>query len=178
MRRSLPMPVVIGGGVIGAAVAYNPPQLGMRDVVLCEKGDPSATVPPGRCGPASAKQWGSEENCLLAKASIDMFEVLADELNYPHDLEFKQKGYLMLAHTEKEWAQFQKNVGLQFLGIGSRLCTSRSPRDVPALNTDGIAGATFNARDGHANPFHVTRAYLTTAERLGETSITHRGHGD
>ncbi len=166
--RSTADAVVIGGGVIGAAAAYSLLKLGMRDVVLCEKAT-FCNGSTGRCGAGVREQWGSKGNCLLAKASIDMFEVLADELNYPHDLEFKQKGYLMLAHTEKEWAQFQKNVELQHsLGIKSRLCTPEEAREiVPALNTEGMLGATFNGRDGHANPFHVTRAYLTAAERLG-----------
>jgi sarcosine oxidase subunit beta len=167
MRRTADA-VVIGGGVIGAATAYNLLKLGMRDVVLCEKAT-FCNGSTGRCGAGVREQWGSKGNCLLAKASIDMFEELADELNYPHDLEFKQKGYLMLAHTEKEWAQFRENVELQnSLGISSRLCTPEEAREiVPALNIEGMLGATFNGRDGHANPFHVTRAYLTAAERLG-----------
>jgi sarcosine oxidase subunit beta len=166
--RSTTDAVVIGGGVIGAATAYNLLKYGVRDVVLCEKAT-FCNGSTGRCGAGVREQWGSKGNCLLAKASLDMFEELADELNYPHDMEFKQKGYLMLAHTEKEWAQFQKNVELQHsLGIKSRLCTPEEAREiVPALNTEGMLGATFNGRDGHANPFHVTRAYLTAAERLG-----------
>jgi len=167
MRRTADA-VVIGGGVIGAAIAYNLLKLGMKDVVLCEKAT-FCSGSTGRCGAGVREQWGSKGNCLLAKASIDMFERLADELDYPHDLEFKQKGYLILAHTEKEWTQFQKNVALQnSLGIRSRLCTPEEAREiVPALNTEGMLGATYNARDGHANPFHVTRAYLTAAERMG-----------
>lgn len=38
---------------------------------------------------------------------------------------------------------------------------------MPALNTEGMFGATYNARDGHANPFHTTRAYAQAFERLG-----------
>lgn len=160
--------VVIGGGVNGAAVAYNLLKQGMKDVVLCEKST-FCSGSTGRCGAGVREQWGSEGNCRLAQASLDRFERLADELSYGHDLEFKQQGYLMLAHTEKEWDQFRENVELQNrLGIASKLCTPAEAREiVPALNTDGMFGATFNARDGHANPFQVTRAYLTAAERRG-----------
>lgn len=160
--------VVVGGGVNGAAIAYNLLKQGMSDVVLCEKAT-FCNGSTGRCGAGVREQWGSEGNCRLAQASLDIFEHLADELEYAHDLEFKQKGYLLLAHTEKEWSQFQKNVQLQHkLGINSRLCTPPEAREiVPGLNTDGMLGATFNGRDGHANPFHVTRAYLMAAERMG-----------
>ncbi|MGE5579204.1 MAG: NAD(P)/FAD-dependent oxidoreductase [Bacillota bacterium] len=160
--------VVVGGGVVGAAIAYNLAKMGMKKVVLCEK-DTFCNGSTGRCGAGVREQWGQEGNCRLAKASIDMFEHLQDELEYGHDIEFKQKGYLMLAHTEKEWAQFQKNVRLQnSLGISSKLLTPDEAKEVvPALNTEGMFGATYNRRDGHANPFHVTRAYLMAAERLG-----------
>lgn len=160
--------VVVGGGVVGAAIAYNLAKMGMKKVVLCEK-DTFCHGSTGRCGAGVREQWGQEGNCRLAKAAIDIFEHLQDELDYGYDIEFKQKGYLMLAHTEKEWAQFQKNVRLQnSLGINSRLLTPDEAREVvPALNTEGMFGATYNRRDGHANPFHVTRAYLMAAERLG-----------
>lgn len=167
MRRTADV-VVIGGGVIGAAIAYNLVKQGVQNVVLCEKAT-FASGSTGRCGAGVREQWGREGNCLLAKASIDLFEGLNEELGYDHDIEFKQKGYLILAHTEKEWDQFKKNVALQHrLGIGSELLTpEEAKRIVPALNTEGMFGATYNRRDGHANPFHVTRAYLKAAERLG-----------
>lgn len=160
--------VVVGGGVNGASIAYNLGKLGMKDVVLCEK-ETFCNGSTGRCGAGVREQWGQEGNCRLAQAAINIFEHLQDELDYGYDIEFKQKGYLMLAHTEKEWAQFQKNVALQnSLGIPSVKLTPAEAREVvPALNTEGMLGATYNKRDGHANPFHVTRAYLTAAERLG-----------
>ncbi len=167
MRASADV-VVVGSGVVGSALAYYLLKLGMRDVVLCEK-TTFADGSTGRCGAGVREQWGSVGNCKLAQASIDMFEGLQAELGYDHPLEFKQKGYLMVAHTETEWAQIQKNVRLQnSLGINSRLLTPDQALEiVPALNIQGMYGAAFNARDGHANPFHVTRAYLKAAERLG-----------
>jgi sarcosine oxidase subunit beta len=160
--------VVVGGGVNGAAIAYHLLKEGMKKVVLCEK-QTFCNGSTGRCGAGVREQWGREGNCRLAQASITMFERLAEELGYDGDIEFKQKGYLILAHTEKEWDQFQKNVKLQnSLGIPSTLLTPKEAGEVvPSLNTEGMFGATYNRRDGHANPFHTTRAYLMAAERLG-----------
>lgn len=160
--------VIVGGGVNGASIAYNLLKQGMRDVVLFEKAT-FCNGSSGRCGAGVREQWGSEGNCRLAQAALNIFENLPDELDYPYDMEFKQKGYLMLAHTEREWAQLRQNVEIQNrLHINSRLCTPGQAREiVPVLNTEGMLGATFNNRDGHANPFHVTRAYLMAAERLG-----------
>ncbi len=160
--------VVVGGGVVGGAVAYNLLKAGFKNVVLCEKATFSDGS-TGRCGAGVREQWGSEGNCLLAKASLDILEGLQEELEYEHSLEFKQNGYLIMAHTEKEWEQFKENVELQHrLGIMSQLLTPQEANKiVPQLNTEGMFGATFNPRDGHANPFHTTRAYLQAAERLG-----------
>ncbi len=160
--------VVVGGGVEGAAAAYNLLKAGFKNVVVCEKST-FANGSTGRCGAGVREQWGSEGNCRLAQAALDILEGLQDELGYDHDLEFKQNGYLMLAYTEKEWSQFLKNVELQHgLGIRSQSLTPQeATKIVPQLNTEGMYGATFDARDGHANPFHTTRAYLKAAERLG-----------
>jgi sarcosine oxidase subunit beta len=160
--------VVIGGGVVGASTAYNLLKSGVKNVVLCEKAT-FANGSTGRCGAGVREQWGSEGNCRLAQAAIDILEGLQEELEYEHSLEFKQNGYLMLAYTDKEWDQFKKNVELQHgLGIRAQLLTPQGATEiVPQLNIEGLQGATFNPRDGHANPFHTTRAYLKAAERLG-----------
>ena len=108
MRRSADA-VVIGGGVSGASIAYNLLKQGVGNVVLCEK-DTFANGSTGRCGAGVREQWGAEANIRICKASIDIFENLQEELDYAYDIEFVQKGYLMMAYTEKEWLQFQKNV--------------------------------------------------------------------
>ena len=59
------------------------------------------------------------------------------------------------------------------LGVNSILCTPEEAKEiVPVLNTEGMFGATYNARDGHANPFHTTNAYLKAFERLGRRKST------
>ncbi|HHT84284.1 MAG: NAD(P)/FAD-dependent oxidoreductase [Bacillota bacterium] len=160
--------VVIGGGVVGAAIAYNLAKYGLKNIVLCEK-DTFASGSTGRCGAGVREQWGAEGNIRMCKAAIDIFENLQEELEYDYDIEFVQKGYLMLAYIEKEWEQFNVNIKVQHkLGVNAVALTPQEAREiVPTLNTEGLYGATFNARDGHANPFHTTRAYLKAFERLG-----------
>jgi len=160
--------VVIGGGVVGAAIAYNLAKHGLKNTVLCEK-HTFASGSTGRCGAGVREQWGAEGNITMCKAAIDIFENLQEELEYDYDIEFVQKGYLMLAYTEKEWEQFKANVKVQHkLGVNAVTLAPEEAREiVPTLNIQGLYGATFNARDGHANPFHTTRAYLKAFDRLG-----------
>jgi len=165
---------IIGGGITGCAIAYHLARRGPQDVVVLERGHLTSGA-TGRCGAGFRHQWSTEANCLLAKHAIARLMSLAGELDFPRGLEIKTGGYLILAHTDEEAAQFKKNVALQNrLGIDSRWVSPQEAREIaPLLNTAGLVGGTFCGRDGHANPFLTTFAYARAAERLGAQVITH-----
>ncbi len=160
--------VVIGGGVVGCSIAYHLAKNGCRNVVLLERSF-LASGSTGRCGAGVRQQWGTEMNCRLSTGSCRDLENMNEELEYDGDIEFHQGGYLLVAYTEHQVEQFRKNVTLQnSLGIDSRLVTPEEAKEIiPHLNTEGLMAATFYQKDGHANPFHVTRAYAMAAQRLG-----------
>ncbi len=158
--------VVIGGGVQGCSIAYNLAKKGQKNIVLLER-NTIASGASGRCGAGFRQQFGTEMNCILARESVKIFEQLSNELEY--DIELNQKGYLILAYTEKEVTQFQKNVYLeQSLGIPSRLIKPEEAKEiVPALNIEGVLAATYCPTDGNVNPMRTTFAYAEAAQRLG-----------
>ena len=160
--------VVVGGGIIGCSTAYNLARLGAGKVILLERGY-LASGSTGRCGAGTRMQWGTETNCLLSRESTHMLENLAELLEVDVDIELHQGGYLMPAYTEKMAGQFKKNLELQnTLDIPARWVTPQEAKEiVPLLNTDGMIGATFCAKDGHCNPFKATEAYARAARRLG-----------
>ena len=92
--------VVIGGGIIGTATAYNLAKFGRKDVVGLEKGT-VCSGSTGRCGAGIRAQWGTEMNCRLGLACLDIFEQLDDELGLPTGL--NQGGYLLVAYSDKEF---------------------------------------------------------------------------
>jgi len=160
--------VIIGGGVIGCATAFNLAKAGAGRVAVLEKGY-LASGATGRCGAGMRMQWGTETNCLLARESVNMLSRLPQMLDVDIDIEFTQNGYLLLAYTPKMVEQFKKNLELQnSLSIPSRWVTPAECLDiVPILNTEGLLGATYCAEDGHCNPFKVTKAYAQAAKNLG-----------
>ncbi len=166
--KSSAQAVIIGGGISGACTAYYLAKKGVKDIVLLEK-DYICSGATGRSAAGIRQQWGTEMNCIISKHSYQVLENLAEELDYPYDVEFKQGGYLLMAATDKEARQFKKNVALQnSLGIESEILTPQEARKiVPFLNTDPLILCTFHQKDGHLNPFHTTQAYIQAARRLG-----------
>ncbi|MBN2564461.1 MAG: FAD-binding oxidoreductase [Candidatus Eisenbacteria bacterium] len=159
--------VIIGGGVVGTAIAYYLARAGMTDCVLVESGYLSGGA-TGRCGGGIRQQWSTEANTRLAIESVRLFSTLEDELD--QDIEFLQGGYLVLAYTDEDVAQFEKNVEMQ-RGLGLDV-VSLTPDEirrkvVPELNTEGVLMATYCPSDASANPFLTTHAYANAARRCG-----------
>ncbi len=166
--------IVIGGGIVGCAVAFELAKRGLTDILLIEKGYLSSGA-TGRCGAGIRQQWGSELNARLALESTHIFEHLEEYTGYGQSCGLQQGGYLLVAYTEKEWAQFQENLKVQqALGIDAKALDLQQAKEiVPFLNTEGMFGATFCEKDGHANPFHCTMAYARGAARMGAEILTY-----
>ncbi|MDO9508102.1 MAG: FAD-binding oxidoreductase [Thermovirgaceae bacterium] len=160
--------VVVGGGVQGCSIAYNLAKLGVKDIVVLEKGS-ICSGSTGRCGAGIRAQWGTEMNCRFGLASVEKFEQLHEELGM--DCGLNQSGYLMVAYKESEFQQLQKSMKLQnSLGIDTRIVSYAEAREIcPGLSAADAVGFTFHNRDGHADPFLTTFAYMEAAKRLGVT---------
>ena len=159
--------IILGGGVVGTAIAYYLTRMGMRDVVLLEAGH-LASGATGRCGGGIRQQWSTEPNVELAIESVRIWRGLEDELDA--DIEFLQGGYLVLAYTDEDVIQFEKNIKLQRrLGLNVESLTPREINEkvVPQLNTAGVRMATWCPDDASANPFLATQAYADAARRAG-----------
>ncbi|NLM71441.1 MAG: FAD-binding oxidoreductase, partial [Synergistaceae bacterium] len=157
---------IVGGGIIGIATAYNLAKLGVKDVVVVEKGT-ICSGSTGRCGAGIRAQWGTEMNCRLGVAALDIFEQLDDELGMSIGL--NQGGYLLVAYTDEEKKTLHNGMTLQnSLGIESKEISLSEAREIcPGLAAEDAVGFFFHGRDGHADPFLTTFAYLEAAKRLG-----------
>ena len=161
--------IIVGGGVVGSAIAYYLAKEGLANCVLLEA-QYLASGATGRCGGGIRQQWSTEANTRLAIESVRTFATLEDELDA--DIEFAQGGYLVLAYTDDDVEQFRENVALQRrLGLNVEVLAPAdiNERVVPQLNTEGLKLATYCPSDGSANPFLTTQAYADAARRLGVT---------
>jgi len=167
MKKSYDI-VIIGGGIVGCSIAFELARRGRTDVLVIERGYLTSGA-TGRCGAGIRQQWGSVINAKLAFESTHIFENMEEYTGYDGCCGLNQGGYLLVAYTEKEWAQFKKNLEVQHsIGIDSFAVDLYAIKEiVPHINTEGMYGACFCAKDGHADPFHCTYAYANGAKMMG-----------
>jgi glycine/D-amino acid oxidase-like deaminating enzyme len=159
--------VIIGGGCMGASVAYHLAQRGVTNVILLEREPTLGAGSTGRNAGGVRHQFSHEANVRLSIESISLFERFEDELGAPID--FHQDGYLFLLSTQDHVDAFRAAVAMQRrLGIDVQWLEPREAAALaPGLRVDGISAATFCARDGICDPNGVTMGFAQAAQRAG-----------
>jgi sarcosine oxidase subunit beta len=164
--------VIIGGGVMGASIAYHLAARGVKDVLLLEKEQFFGQGATGRCAGGVRYQFSTEINIRLSSISLPMLERFEDEISQPID--FRQCGYLILITNQKDLEQFKHNIQLQHrLGVQTIwLDGDEIGERLPMMNLEDVLAGTFHAKDGLADPNSVVMGYINAANRLGATTQT------
>jgi glycine/D-amino acid oxidase-like deaminating enzyme len=145
--------VIVGGGAMGASVAWHLGELGITDVLLLER-DSLAAGSTSRSAGGIRTQFSDELNVRIALRSLAEFERM-------DGIELRQYGYLFLLDRPEDVAAFQGALALQHrLGVPSReLSVEEALGLVPALDPEGLLAATFCQLDGYASPESVVQWY-------------------
>jgi len=161
--------VIVGGGCMGASVAYHLTRRGITNVLLLERETLLGAGSTGRNAGGVRHQFSTEANIRLSIESIRLLERFADEVG--HSIDFHQDGYLFLLSSDRSVEVFQKNVALQrSLGVDVQwLDAAAAGRLATGLDVAGVAAATFCARDGIADPNGVTMGFAKAAQAAGAT---------
>jgi sarcosine oxidase subunit beta len=165
--------VIIGGGVMGASIAWHLASRGTRNLVLLEKEAYFGTGSTGRCAGGVRYQFSTEINIRLSLVSLPMLERFREEIG--QDVNYRQCGYLLVATTEQDAAAFRRNVELQNrLGVQAELLSGGEVRArLPFLRFDDAIAGTFHQKDGLVDPNSVVMGYLGAAQRFGVKTIPH-----
>jgi heterotetrameric sarcosine oxidase beta subunit len=157
---------IVGGGVMGLAIAYQLARRGVTDVVVIERGY-LAQGASGRNGGGVRMQWSTETNVRLMQDSIDLCKDFAQEIGV--NVWFRQGGYLFLARSEAERARMERNVALQNkLGVPTRMLSPEEARAlVPELAITEVACACYNPKDGVLFPWPFLWGYANQAIARG-----------
>jgi sarcosine oxidase subunit beta len=158
--------VIIGGGILGLALAYNLAKRGTTDLVVLEQSYLCAGA-SGRNGGGVRMQWSTRGNVELARRSIEICKGFARELGL--NVWFRAGGYLFLAPTKEHTERLERNAKLHHeLGVPTEMLSPQGARDlVPELDTSGVVAAAYNPHDGVIFPWPFLWGYAAGAERLG-----------
>jgi glycine/D-amino acid oxidase-like deaminating enzyme len=161
--------VVIGGGVIGAAVAYFLCREG-AEVMIVEAED-LASGASGACDgfiSLQTKQIGSQLE--LAMESEAFFPSLAEDLEV--DIEFNRCGGLMLARTSGQLKELKARAKkMKAAGLDVEILTYAEVKESLPDASKEIKGASYCAADGQVNPYKLTLALAQKAQEMGATIL-------
>jgi sarcosine oxidase subunit beta len=163
--------VIIGGGVMGASIAFHLAEAGVRDVLVLERAALGSGSTSKAAGGVRA-QFSDELNIALGARSLEAFTRFGTRPGQEIDL--RQVGYLFLLSAPEHVAAFERDVALQNeLGVTSRMIDVREAKQLsPLIDPDGLLAAAFSPEDGHCTPESVVLGYAVAARRLGATLLT------
>ena len=154
--------VVVGGGVVGAAVAFFLADRGERDVVLVERHGLGAGSTKGGMG-GIRHQFTDEIDVRLSLMASAFWRDFASFTRSEH--EFAERGYLFLAETPQGLAQMKQPLPLyERLGLDVRMLDREEIEDlVPGIRTDDLAGGRVCLRDGYGDPLAALAGFAAAA---------------
>jgi sarcosine oxidase subunit beta len=163
----VPEVVVVGGGVVGASVAWHLAARGCRDVVVLDRAATPGEGSTGRAAGGFRAQFATPVEIRLSLLSREKLLRFPEEIGA--DSGYRPYGYLFLAGDEAQMAALrsirplQREMGVPVEEIG--------PEDVarlnPAVQVDGIPGGSFCPIDGFIRPLSILNGYVEAARRLG-----------
>ncbi|SFT83974.1 sarcosine oxidase subunit beta [Geodermatophilus amargosae] len=162
--------VVIGGGVMGLATAYELATAGVPDVVLLDRDAFGAGSTCKAAGGVRA-MFSDPLNVALGARSLETFRDFP--ARFGQEIDFAPVGYLFLLSTPQAVADFEAAVAVQnSLGVPSRMVdVAEAVRLSPLVDADGLLAAAFSPTDGHCTPESVVLGYASAARRAGATLL-------
>jgi len=158
--------VVVGGGVMGASIAFHLAEAGVGGVVLIER-DQLASGSTSKAAGGVRAQFSDPLNVQLGARSLEAFAAFGSRPG--HEIDFRRVGYLFLLSRPEDVTTFERSIELQNrLGVPSRLLDPAEARRLsPPVATDGLLAAAFSPDDGLATPEAVVHGYAAGARRHG-----------
>jgi len=166
--------IVIGGGVIGASVAFQLTRLGCRRVLLLERGELAGGATAQSSGIVRT-HYSVPINVEVARASLRMFESFSALLDDDEaDSGLVRSGYLIVAPPGELSAAVRSSITMQrSLGVEADILDKAQALALhPWLELGDIDAIGFEAEAGFADPYLVTTSFARAARRNGATIRT------
>jgi sarcosine oxidase subunit beta len=157
--------VVVGGGIIGMAVANYLGQSNIKLALVERRYLGSGST--GRCIGGIRQQFSTPASIRLMQESLSLFEQMEEE--FPGGVEFHRGGYLFLAHEPTMVDVFKKNIAVQQKeNVNVSLLSPEEIKEViPCVNIEGVLAGAYCPDDAQAFPFPVLHGYYENITRDG-----------
>ncbi len=168
----MPKVVVIGAGVVGAALADELTARGFTDLTVLDRGPLFTTGGSSSHAPGLVFQTNpSKTMSAFAGYTIDKF----CSLQHRDGWVFNQVGGLEVATTPERWADLHRKAGwAQAWGIEGRLLSAAECEQLhPLVDADRILGGFHTRADGLAKAVRAVEAQATRAIARGARFVPH-----
>ena len=160
--------VIIGGGIVGASIAWHLVDTGCKDVLVIERETAQGKGSTGKSMGGVRAQFSTPVNIQMSLYSIPFYASFEERLGHPCD--YRPQGYLFCATSEKHLAYLRANQEKQIaLGLKNvRMIAGDEIRGMfPQLRGDDILGGSFCSTDGFVDPYSAMIGFMTWASDHG-----------
>ncbi len=165
--------LVLGGGLVGSAVAWGLAREGAKVTVL-DQDDGAFRASRGNFGLVwiQGKGYGLSPYARWSRSSATRWPALADALlaETGIDVALRQPGGFHFFFSEAEVAERAQRLGALQRELGDypyQLLDAREVRErIPEIGPD-VIGASYTPMDGHVNPLKLLRALHTGMQQRG-----------
>ena len=170
-RKNTADVIIIGGGIIGAAIAYYCAKESL-DVIVLEK-DELASGTSSKCdGNILAIDKDPGFDSVMSLESQRLVHELNQELDIP--FEYRSLGSILVCESDEEMEAAQKWVKRQQeAGLGFRMLDREDLRNESPYLADDLYGGLECDSDATVNPYMLTYSLFYSAQKMGVKICTH-----
>ncbi|MDF0598600.1 GcvT family protein [Psychromarinibacter halotolerans] len=158
--------LVVGGGAVGAGIAYHLARAGWSDVMLLERDELTAGSTWHAAGllPLFNMSYATSH---IHDYSVKFYKTLEEETGL--NAGFSVVGNLRMAQTQARMDEYMLYASTaETVGIPYEWLTPAQIKERwPLVHTDDLQGAIFHPTDGYINPADVTQAMAKGARQRG-----------
>ena len=163
--------VIVGGGVIGASIAYHLAHLGWTDIVLVEQHELTAGTTWHAAGLITVAGMTNPTSLSFFQHSRELFPRLEEETG--HSTGWREIGHIgIAANSQRREALRREAAWMAGHGIDYFELSPRELSDIwPLMRTDDLISGFLTPSDGRADPVGITVALAKGARQLGASIV-------